>query len=213
MALYDKLTKIWHGPKVIESTRSFTRELFESLQKTPNKVAQVSVSENTELTYDELRLLSVRTAQSLLDLKVQVGDVIGIIARNSTFLAPVAFGCFLIGAPVNSLDVSQTKEDIKHMWNITKPKIIFCDPEKVVIVEETLKEINLSAKIFTLIEKIEGFGFIDEILEKTGRENEFKPVELTSDAIVAIMCSSGTTGASKGIICTQAHFNCSLQFW
>ena len=213
MAHFDEVTKIWHGPKVIKSPRPFTTKLFEHLQKTPNKIAQISVYERTELTYNDLRLMSIRAAQNLIEIGVKPGDVVGIIARNSTFVAPVVFGCFLIGAPINSLDVSHKTEDIKHMWGITRPKLVFSDPEKVPLVQEAIKELKLNAKIFTFLENVKGCVSVSEILIKTGKEEVFKPKEFPLDSIVAVLCSSGTTGASKGIVCTQAHFNTTLKIW
>lgn len=174
MSYFDSATKIWHGPKVIESPRSFVKELFEHLQKTPNKTAQYSIDEKTELTYNDLRLLSIRVAQNLLKIGVKSGDVIGIIAKNSTYVAPVALGCFLIGAPINPLDASFEDEDIKHLWAITRPTIIFSDYDKVDRIQKISNDLMLKAKIFTFIENVEGFSSIDEVLEATEYEDSFQ---------------------------------------
>ena len=173
MASFDEVNKIWSGPKIVEEQKSFIQELFKNLHKTPNKIAQISIFEKTELTYNELRLLSIRAAQNLLDLGVKPGDVIGFIAKNSTYLAPITFGCFLIGAPINPLDAVHQLEDYKHLWGITRPKIIFCDPDKLDLVQEAIKFLNLNAKVFTFLENIEGFLSVEEVLKETGNEDNF----------------------------------------
>ena len=104
------------------------------------------------------------------------GDVVGIISRNSENIAPLAFACFTLGLPINPLAIVLSENEISEMYAKTKPKIIFCDFDMLESVKLAVKKIPLeNCKILTTMEKVEGFEFLDEILEKS--EGNFESFE------------------------------------
>lgn len=56
------------------------------------------------MTNEEIRMKTIQVADNLKRYGIIEGDVISIIARNSEFLAPVVFGCLVIGTPINPID-------------------------------------------------------------------------------------------------------------
>lgn len=101
------------------------------------------------MSFDEIRIKSVRAAQNLQSRGYKTKQVFGFLARNSQHLAPIVFASFSLGCAVNALDASFGKTELLHMLNITKPAIMFCDAESVEIVQECLNELKSNAKIFT----------------------------------------------------------------
>lgn len=177
MATFDSETKIWAGPKVpykFALDTSIGAEILKSLAETPRRVLHICHDDGTALTCDETRMASIRVAQNLIKNGFNRGDVIGFICRNSTYLPPTLYGCFLIGAPVNPLDVEFKKDDIIHMFGQTKPKLVFCDHDIYKTVKEALDELDNDALIVTMREKITGVKSIDMFLAPTQSESSYE---------------------------------------
>lgn len=198
-------TKIWTGDvggyKL--SLDTFVGErLLDALDLTPERVIQINHEESAELKCKDAKMSAIRVAQNLQRLGIKPDDVIGFICRNSSNIIPLLFGCILIGAPVNPLHVSYNKDRIKHMFGQTKPKLVFCDHDLFDLTKEALQEINNHAKIYTLLKKIPVVPYVIELLVPTGSEYHFKPQKFerpASEKLAAIVCSSETTGPSKGV--------------
>lgn len=58
------------------------------------------------LTNLEIKIKTIRVANNLQKVGINVGDVVAVIARNHHYVAPVVFACLTVGAPVNTLDAS-----------------------------------------------------------------------------------------------------------
>lgn len=147
----------------------------------------------------------MRTAQNLQKLHVEPKEVIGFMAKNNEHLAPIVFAAFCLNCPINALDPSFGKTEILHMLKITKPRIMFCDVEAHHLVSTCLRELGNDAKIYTFGGQTGTSKHVENLFSETGNENDFTPVNVDGvNDIVAIVCSSGTTGLSKGVAFSHA---------
>ena len=200
-ATYDRETKVWTG--TIGSYKFpmdvfIGEQLLTALDKTPDRVIQINHEEKTELLCKDLKVSSIRVAQNLQKLGIQPDDIVGFICQNSHHVNALVYGCVLIGAVINPLHVSFTKDGIKQMFSQTKPKLVICDSKVYETTREALNELGNEAKIFTLLREIPGVSHVDELLATTGIESEFVPPKFDKPAdkkLFGILCSSGTTGA------------------
>lgn len=177
MATFDSSTKIWEGPKITHPYSYHTSigaEVIKKLAETPHRVLDICYDDETSMTCEETRIASIRIAQNLTSLGIKKGDVIGFICSNSTNLPALIYGCLLIGAPINPLDVGFKKDDIKHLFEQTKPRLVFCDSDFYETVQLSLDEMKNDAIVITLRESITGVRFINELLSETGREELFE---------------------------------------
>lgn len=126
------------------------------------------------MTFDDIRERTIRTALNLQKRGYEAGQVFGIMAKNSHNVAPVIFAAYCLGCPYNSLATSFVKEEMKHMLNITKPSLIFCDVEAYEKMVESLAECEIEAKIITMNGKIDGCEQIEELFVETGLESMFR---------------------------------------
>ena len=158
---------IWNGPErpeIYHPQLPLGQLLLYCLEKTPLKVTQVCADSGVELTCDQMLKLMTNVAHNLMNLGIQTEDVVGIVAKNTTNLAPAVFGCILVGAKINPLDPSFIAQDIIQMYQQTKPKLVFCDHDNVERVQSAINTMKSNAKIILLTNKLPGFLHISEFM-------------------------------------------------
>ncbi|XP_070504880.1 probable 4-coumarate--CoA ligase 3 [Chironomus tepperi] len=201
---YDPVNKIWSGRKrqQIYNTDANAGYLFlQKLIQTPKSIFQISDDTGVELTCADVYERSLKFANFFTQMNLKQGDVVGLIASNSENLVPIIFGCLVIGVAVNPLSIAMGVDEIVHMWSKTKPKVIFSDGKIVETVKSAVDKMELDAKIITMIDEVEGFGFADEILniDFDVEKYEYPDLPNISSTTAMISCSSGTTNSPKAI--------------
>ena len=175
---YDPAQKIWSGQKltpIYNTEVNLGYLILQQLIQSPQNIFQVSDDSNLELTNLDVYKRSIKFANFFTKTGLKQDDVLGINASNSEHLAPLFFACFTLGIAVNALATIMDVDDICYMWSKTKPKMIFCDGKIAEKVKISVGKMELDAKIYTVIDKIEGFISADEILEaENGNFDDFE---------------------------------------
>ncbi|KAH8268440.1 hypothetical protein KR026_007106, partial [Drosophila bipectinata] len=202
---YDSNTKIWRGDQMksyFDPRLSIGQIIFHEMRRHPQLIAQISATENTVLTFEEVLKNSIRVACYLRSLGLGQSDVVGIIARNTTHISAVAYACFFNGTAYHALSLTTDRSTIEKLYSITKPKVIFCDGDEFEKIRTSTSQLDV--KIVTMRKHHPGSIPIEEVL-KTAVEDNFLPVNLEqgNDQTLAIVCSSGTTGTPKPV--TVSH--------
>ncbi|KAG5670853.1 hypothetical protein PVAND_001087 [Polypedilum vanderplanki] len=199
---YDKATKVWSGPKVppiFNPDQNLGQLIVKVLEQTPDAVTQISADTNVSVTCGEMRERILKFAVHLNNLGLKQGDVIGVVAGNTENIAPTVFACFFLGLPVNPLTPVMVKSNIVQMYSKTKPKLIFCDEKNLKIVQNSVDMMKSEAKIYTVMEKVENYECVTEILKENVNFDEFIFPKVDPNTTLIILCSSGTSGPLKGI--------------
>lgn len=115
----------------------------------------------------------------------------------------------MAGLTLSTLDPSFGINGIKHIYSITKPKVMFSDGEIYAKVRQALHECGLtSTDIYTIRNHIEGVSSVEELLngEKDLNPSLYKCPQLSEgpNQVAAILCSSGSTGLPKGVNMSHA---------
>ncbi|KAL7025582.1 hypothetical protein ACKWTF_013545 [Chironomus riparius] len=201
---FDPVKKIWHGPKVppiYNPDQNLGQLILKILQQTPDSVTQISADTNVSVTCKQMYDRSIKIAKYLTKCGMKEGDLIGFVTANTENLAPIVFACFTLGLPINPLSPIMNVKDIVQMFSMTKPKMIFCDAENVKVVQNAVDEMKSEANILTVMDKVDGYECITEILKdmEGQRTDFFQFPSIDSNSIAAILCSSGSTGFPKGV--------------
>lgn len=158
--MYNRESKILSGAQIEPFYNSFVscgQMVLHYLQLDPRKTIQVNYDDGVELTAGELAKLGLRVAKNLSFMEdLKQGDVIGLVVKNTTYVAPLILGSLLIGTPCNTLDPSFEENEIAQIFHQTKPKIVFCDHDNWEVVIEALKRCESSSEVWTIDEKIAG---------------------------------------------------------
>lgn len=134
---------------------------------------QISDDSGIQLTFDEVRIKTIRAAQNLQMRGYNSKQVFGVLAKNSHHVAPIVFASLAIGCAVNPLDPLFKKNELLHMLKTTKPKLMFCDIEAYELVTECLHELGNDAKVFTIGGSKSGSDSIECLFAETGNEMSF----------------------------------------
>ncbi|KAH8376565.1 hypothetical protein KR093_000122, partial [Drosophila rubida] len=204
---YNADSKVWSGideDAIFNPNLSLGEITFNEMRRHPQLIAQISATENTTLTREELFLNSQSVASYLRNMQLHQTDIIGIIARNTTHVSAVVYGCLFNGLAFHCVNINHTPATIEKLYGITKPRVIFCDGEEYEKISNGTK--NLNVKIVTMRKHQPGSTPIEELLS-TPIKPDFKPYKLEkgNDQTLAIICSSGTTGVPKAVTNAYSH--------
>lgn len=174
---FDEKTKIWRGPPMAplyNPAQGIGELLYRVLQRTPTRIAQISVDTGRSITYKQLHLWSIRFAQSLTGpCGLNRGDMVTVVARNGEQLAAVVFGCFMAAVPLNTLDPSFRAEDYEHMLRTVEPKAIICDSELVAVLKVACEAAAIEPEFIVIGKRINGYPTVDDFLLPNGLEDHY----------------------------------------
>lgn len=159
MFSFDKEAKVLSGiklPPFFHPSVSVGQVIFHYLQRDPSRIVQACYDDGVELSAGEMAKLSSRLAKNFLREGLQIGNVVGLVVKNTTYVAPCVLGCMLIGCPVSTADPTFDVTEIANIFKQTKPKFVFCDHDNFDAVTEALKRCENECNIVTVDEKIDG---------------------------------------------------------
>lgn len=94
-------------------------------------------------------------------------------------------------------------DEIVHLFKYTRPSMVFVDSDNIDKIEKALTEVNLSNVPIYVFGDSKNYRNIEELFIETENvpEMEFKPPNIgdPTKQPAVIICSSGTTGLSKGV--------------
>ncbi|GAB0092007.1 luciferin 4-monooxygenase-like [Sergentomyia squamirostris] len=209
--LYDQSKKQWRGASaqmIFRPQVSLGRAALFVMDKNPDFVAQISANSGVQKTNREITNATLKIAVNLQKMGCKKGDVIGFVLRNNENLAPAVLACLTILTLISAVDPTFTTAEMVHMFGITRPKIIFCESNKLQDVKDTFIELMYTPTTIVFGDKINDYMHINDMFEELEDIYDFTPPEVDDNTCAVILCSSGTTGLPKGVALNHAHLLC-----
>ncbi|KAM8714049.1 hypothetical protein ACLKA7_014242 [Drosophila subpalustris] len=199
---YNEKDNTWSGANrssMFNYDTNVGKVIFNTMRNWPKNVCQINDADGVAVTNGEGITWAIRIAQYLKQRGLNHKDVVGIAAKNTTYLMPLGVACLMNATPFHSVNPMLDEATIKYVFEITKPMLIFCDGQDYQKVHAATR--GWHPEIFTLIDHVEGVPKIETLLEPTTTEMFYQPEPLKTggDQTVAILCSSGTTGLPKAV--------------
>lgn len=192
----------------------FRLKLLDCLKCNPNKICQIFDEDQTTVNYRTMRDFSITTAVNLRKLGLIEGDVISVLFSNTTFAAPIIFGCILNGSifyPIlnrkNVFDVEGMEFHLKTF----KPKIIVLEQfsENYREIVEVIRKIGIQCRVLVLT--LNNTDHIDSVfcakqmlfnpISESDKHEFLNEIELSKkisdDDTISMIETSGSTGTPK----------------
>lgn len=125
------------------------------------------------MTFDEIRIKSIRAAKNLQQLEYQPDDVFSIMAGNSKDVAPIMFASLFNGCPLHALDPNFGSVELIHMLNMSKPCLMFCDVQNYDLVAKCMNELGMKSPIFTFGGQKGDSKSVESLFVENGDEDQF----------------------------------------
>jgi len=150
------------------------------------------------ITFSQLRDLSFRLANSLINLGLKKSDKVAIYLPNSPEYIYSYLAIWICGATAVPLDFMLTEEELVSYLIHSDAKILI-SKSKINISFVKLKErCPILKEIIILDQNLEGFLFFEDLLEKG--EDKTPKVNILDKDYAIIFYTSGTTGKPKGVL-------------
>ncbi|KAL1558499.1 putative CoA ligase ccl7 [Salvia divinorum] len=190
--------------------------LFRNASSFADKHALIDAHTGQTLTFSQFKSMVSRVAQGLLHLGIKKNDVVLILSPNSIQFPLCFFGIAAIGAVVTTVNPAYTAGEVSKQLKDSMAKMIFTveellpkvkdfDLPVVLLGDDSDKPVSPMGRIpkITLFSKlVENEGSVDLDGDSFGSKQ---------DDTAALLYSSGTTGASKGVILTHRNFIAATQ--
>lgn len=152
-------------------------------------------------------LRSIRTAVVMKEKGIKSNDIVTVCSSPHLNVNMPIIASLFIGATIASTDPNFILTDSVHMLKQVKPKMIFVSSNGVKLIEETVRELDISPEIVVFGESSVHTEFSEFLRESPVEEKNFAPVEVKDgDEMAAIFFSSGTSGLPKAVRLSQLCF-------
>ena len=170
----------------------------------PNYISLVSETKKFtwKQTFERCNLL----ASSLVKRKIKSGDVVSIIAPNTTAMYEAHFGIPMTGAILNTINIRLDAKTISYIIGHSKTKIIFVDTEFLPVIRDALRIKKLKIIVIAIKDdnkyskNIIKEQLYEDFLKKGSKQNslDFKIKDEWSP--ISLCYTSGTTDKPKGVV-------------
>ncbi|MCY7362456.1 MAG: acyl--CoA ligase, partial [Ignavibacteria bacterium] len=150
-------------------------------------------SVKVSLTYKEFSKKVFQLANYLIENNIQHGDRIATFSHNHSDTVILYFACWVIGATVVPINVSEELNRVEYIIENSNAKIVFTRSEYI----SKLNKLNLDKEISLV--KFDEFEF-NKYSDKLENENN---ISTDKEDECLIVYTSGTTGNPKGVVLTQ----------
>ncbi|MET8430454.1 class I adenylate-forming enzyme family protein [Nocardia sp. NPDC004860] len=150
------------------------------------------VVDGEELSYRQLQDWSSQVARRLIERGVNPGDRVGLLGPNSLIWPVLALGVLKSGGVLVPLNPRLKPAELRKVMDDAGARLALVPSEFAEVVEQTV----------ALGEPFDHIGFPELEALREGGIDDFR-IDLPPDAPTALLFTSGSTGLSKGVVCTN----------
>lgn len=186
---------------------------FISSRAHSGKIAFIDAATGRSLTFSDVWNAVESLATSLSDdMGIRKGHVVLLLSPNSIFFPIICLAVMSLGAIITTTNPLNTNNEIAKQIKDSNPVLAFTIPQ-------LLPKLAGSNLPVILIDGMGGFssnldlkivGDLQKLIQKKPRESRLKE-RVTQNDTATLLYSSGTTGASKGVISSHGNLIAMVQ--
>ena len=164
------------------------------------------ISENKKFTWNQTFKRCNLLATALAKHKIKTGDVVSIMAPNTSAMYEAHFGIPMAGAILNAINIRLDAKTISYIIGHSKTKIIFVDTEFLPIIREALKIKNLKIPIIAIKDdnkfsrNIKKEKLYEDFLKRGSKKSTMSFKIRDEWSPISLGYTSGTTNKPKGVV-------------
>lgn len=160
-------------------------------------------------TYRQMDQAAAKIAAYLLEKGVKPRDVVSFQIPIWSEFVLITIACYKVGAVVHPIAMSYEEKELVRSMNTTESKVYFCPTffyktnyeQRILSVAEQIPSLNGIVLLDYAKEKESSMPALKEILSQYSPLKKEECVHsLTGQDIAVILCTSGTTGGTKGVL-------------
>ncbi|KAH7523430.1 hypothetical protein FEM48_Zijuj06G0010100 [Ziziphus jujuba var. spinosa] len=185
---------------------------FISSRAHTGKIAFIDASTGRHLTFPELWRAVHSVASYLSDMGIRKGHVIMLLSPNSIFFPVVCLAVMSLGAIITTTNPLNTTREIAKQIADSKPVLAFTTRQLVPkLAGSTLPIVLIDDDLHNNAQKdAKVVSSLDEMMRKEPRGSQVRD-RVNQDDTATLLYSSGTTGASKGVVSSHRNLIAMVQ--
>lgn len=165
------------------------------------------IAGETRWTYAQTAAIAAASAQTLVDAGIKPGDRVALMSSNRPEFLQVYLGCAWLGAIIVPINTALRGLQLSHILRNSKPALLVVEAPFVTAFDTVEAEVELPSQTWVIGSAGgEAIKIAPAPLPALGASAP--PGAVRPGDTVAILYTSGTTGAAKGVCCPQAQL-----FW
>ncbi|XP_026727959.1 4-coumarate--CoA ligase-like 7 [Trichoplusia ni] len=194
----------------------FGKLVLQGLKSDPDFLMQIDGGTGESETNASGLRRSIRCASCFKKLGLKVGDVIILMGANNIDQAIPFYAALFEGIITSGIDRTLGVNELKGVFSNNKPKLIFCQGDKVQDAKKALELAGGEGRVISYDRSPDTISFSD-MLEKYGEDvdvQKYRAADFDSEETIALIVStSGSTGLPKSAMLTHKNITLSTPFF
>eukprot|EP01018_Ginkgo_biloba_P002214 Gb_19734 [translate_table: standard] len=166
------------------------------------RIALVDSLTGTQISYPQLTHHVMAVAAGLHGLGVTQGDVVLVVSPNFLHFPVLAMAIMSIGAIISAANPLHSSSEIQKQMEISMPVLVFTIPDLV----DKFKGMGVRLVMIGSDEESAEYSCVCSLAKLLRSDPSKKPsVKIHLEDTAVLLYSSGTTGRSKGVMCTHRN--------
>ncbi|CAK1541687.1 unnamed protein product [Leptosia nina] len=172
--------------------------LLKHMREHSEKLCQIDGATGEQETFQSALSRSIALAKAFREVGFKSGDILAFGGQNNLDLHIPFYAAIFNGYPVVGVDPYYKYDEIRKLFEITSPKIAFCERESYSTYVNACHDLGLDTKVIIFGRGVNSLQEFLDANKDDEPEEKFMVAEFDTDAIYQfLICTSGTTGSVK----------------